>query len=67
MRHYLTQAGSKAKSNGAMLKAGSDIDLSDEIILKPGKSDQNSASRKKFDKQWENWRHHDRVHRGLGA
>src|SRR5215813_13577179 len=31
-----------------MLKAGSDIDLSDETNLKPGKSDQNSASRKKF-------------------
>jgi hypothetical protein len=31
-----------------MLKAGSDIDLSDEANLKPGKSDQNSASRKKF-------------------
>jgi hypothetical protein len=34
-----------------MLKAGSDIDLSDETILKPGKSDQNSASRDKFDEK----------------
>src|SRR6516162_8768971 len=41
-------SGSKAKSNGAMLKAGSDIDLTDETNLKPGKSDQNSASREKF-------------------
>jgi hypothetical protein len=49
VRHYLTQAGSKAKSNGGMLKAGSDIDLSDETILKPGKSDQNSASGQKSD------------------
>jgi hypothetical protein len=45
--HYLTQGGSKAKPNGAMLKAGSNVDLSDETILKPGKSDQNSASREK--------------------
>jgi hypothetical protein len=30
-----------------MLKAGSNVDLSDETILKPGKSDQNSASREK--------------------
>jgi hypothetical protein len=30
-----------------MLKAGSNVDLSDETILKPGKSDQISASREK--------------------
>jgi hypothetical protein len=34
-----------------MLKAGSDIDLSVETILKPEKSDRNSASREKFDEK----------------
>jgi hypothetical protein len=50
-----------------MLKAGSAIDLSDETILKPGKSDQNSASREKLGENGKKWGHHDRVHRGLGA
>jgi hypothetical protein len=50
-----------------MLKAGADVDLSDETKLKPGKSDQNSASREKFDENEKKWRHHDRLHRWLGA
>src|SRR5215469_10755491 len=34
LRHYLTQAGSRAKPNGAMLTAGPVGALSDETILK---------------------------------
>src|SRR5215472_19178963 len=64
LRHYLTQAGSKAKPNGVMLTACFGA-LSDETILKGLRKATKIRQDKKPAERIGDY--HDRVHRWLGA
>jgi hypothetical protein len=65
MDHYVTQAASKAKPNGGIVKAGSDSGCRTVAILSQGKESGIKSLGKAT--KIRQWREHDRLHRGMGA